>query len=184
MKTTLSAEWPSLRRPGEGTPDRAAKPMTASDCTPEEGNESGGTECTITPFEQFARREIATLLRMQPTQVEEASRSLADDIEANEEIDREDAVEIRKQARELLRLTEGVVLASGNQDADIGDREALSLSAHGAGQDVHEAVLDLDRKVLNEEGIERRDLERVFGYIEELERAVVEIAEKVPREDT
>lgn len=162
-----------------------SNPMTASDCTPDDGHESGGsTENTITPFEQFARREIAVLLRMQPTYIEEASRSLADDIEENREIDREDAVEVRKQARELLRLTEGVVLASGNQDVDVGDRESLSLSAHGAGQDVHEAVLDLDRKVLNEEAIERRDLERVFGYIEKLERAVVEIAEKVPREDT
>lgn len=182
MKTTLSAEWPSLRRPGEGTPDRAAKPMTASDCTPEEGNESGGTECTITPFEQFARREIATLLRMQPTYVEEASRRLADDVEANEEIDRDDVVEIRMEARELLRLTEGVVLASGS--ADDPDREALSGEAHSAGHEVHHAVLDLDKKVLNEDTIERRDIERVFGWIEELEEAVVEIAEKIPREDT
>ena len=181
MKTTLSADSPSSGRPGEGTPDRAAKPMTASDCTPEEGNESGGTECTITPFEQFARREIATLLRMQPTYVEEASRSIADDVEQNEEIDREDAVEVRKQARELLRLTEGVVLASGS--ASDPDREALSGEAHSAGHEVHQAVLDLDRKVLNEESIERRDLERVFGWIEELEEAVVEIAEKMPRED-
>jgi len=159
-----------------------SQPMTASECTPEQGHESGGsTENEFSPFEQFARREIATQLRMQPTRVEEAARSMAEDVDEGRPVDAEDAAEVRKQARELLRLVDGVTLASGS-DAD-ADREELAKRLLGALNDVDEGVKHLDSKVLNEDGIQYRDLEMVLGYVDQLEQVVVEIAEKVPRED-
>lgn len=155
--------------------------MTASDCTPEEGNESGGNECKLSPFEQFARREIGTHLRMQPTYVEDACRSMADDVEDGRPVDREDATDARKEARNLLRLVDSVTLASeGHEDVD---ETELAKRLLGALNRVDEGVRHLDSRILNDGELQYRDLDMVLGSLESLEQVVVEIAEKMPRED-
>lgn len=156
--------------------------MTASNCSPEEGGKSdGSTETEFSPFEQWARREIATNLRMQPTWIEEAARSLADDVEAGSPVDHQDATEVRKQARELLRLVDGVTLAS--QSDGNHDPQSLTKRLTGSLNDVDDGVRNLDSKVLNEGAVSTHDLALVLDHLEELERVVVEIAETVPRED-
>jgi hypothetical protein len=157
--------------------------MTASDCTPEQGNESGGSiDTEFSPFEQFARREIATQFRVKPSFVEEASREIAEDIDEGRQVDPEDVQELRNEARELLRLADRALLASGDEE-DV-NRTGLSQELLGRGNDVDEGVKHLSSAVLNEEGLKSRDLDMVLGYLEKLERTVVEVAEKCPREDS
>ena len=157
--------------------------MTASDCTPEQGHESGGSiDTEFSPFERFARREIATQFRVKPSLVEDASREIAEDVDEGRPVDPEDVKELRNEARELLRLADRAVLANGAEEAV--DRTGLSKKLLGRGNDVDEGVKHLSSAVLNEEGLSHHDLEMVLGYLEKLERTVVEVAEKCPREDS
>ena len=156
--------------------------MTASNCTPGGGHESGDRiEPESSAFERWARREIATTLRVQPGRVQEAATAIAEAVEAGEPVDPEDAVELRKQARELLRVADGVTV--GSEPAEGVDFEALAGRVHEAGHEVQQASIHLDQVLLNEGVVTPRDVERVRGEVERLERAVVEAARFCPGDD-
>ena len=154
--------------------------MTANDCTPGDGHESDGSvddQQSGPSFEKWARKEMATRIDIQATLPAEHARDVAEDVRDGDPVSPTDVKAVRREAQELLRLVDGVLLSSeGSEDAD---REQLAGNVLEAGSDVEQAARHLDSVVLNEETVEPRDIQMVRGYVEQLEEAVDDVAHQL-----
>jgi|AntDeeMetagen134_2_1112570.scaffolds.fasta_scaffold01782_2 hypothetical protein len=148
--------------------------MTASDCSPGNGHESGGCTAQSDDFENWARKELAARISVLVEDAAAPARDeIADAVRDGESVDPSDLRVFRQQLLELFRAIDGALLASDREGCP--DRETTAGRVHDHGDRVHDAALRLDRLVLNEEPIETRDIQMIRQEIDQLQQAVDDV---------